>query len=150
MAKRSNTKFETTITCSKETRNTLLKIKAANENLKTYDEVIQRLLFANEGLLNEDYEIIHAPTIAMELESHELNEDNVPVTTVKQPIYYADLKKSNVGKVYSTEQILSERYVFQTAEIIYKTNDFILLKVNTLVKQEQLEEYSELVGVELL
>ena len=150
MIKRSNTKFETTITCSKQTRDTLLKIKDANDNLKTYDEVIQRLLFANEGLLNENFEIIPAPTVAMELESHELNADNVPINTVKQPIYYADLKESNVGKVYSTEQILSERYVFQTAEIIYKTRDFILLKVNTLIKQEQLEQHIELVGVELL
>ena len=150
MTKRSNTKFETTITCSKQTRETLLKIKDANDNLKTYDEVIQQLLYANEGLLNDKFEIIPAPTVAMELESHELSEDNVPVTTVKQPIYYADLKESNVGKVYSTEQILSERYVFQTAEIVYKTNDFILLKVNTLIKQEQLEQHIEFVGVELL
>lgn len=147
--KKTNTAFETTITTSKETRDALNKIKEKN-NLKNYDNVINRLLTANEGVVSKDYEIIYAPKIALILESHELSEDNVPVTTVKQLIYYADLKESNVGKVYSTDNVLSERYVFQTAEIIYKTNDFILLKVDTLIKQDQLEQHIELVGVELL
>ena len=147
--KRTNTAFETTITTSKETRDILNKIKEKN-NLKNYDNVINRLLTANEGVVSKDYEIIYAPKIALTLESHVLDENNVPANTVKQPIYYSDLKQSQVGKVYSTENVLSERYVFQTAEIVYKSTDFILLKVKTLIKQDQLEEYSELVGVELL
>lgn len=147
--KKTNTAFETTITTSKETRDALNKIKEKN-NLKNYDNVINRLLTANEGVVSKDYEIIYAPKIALILESHVLDENNVPANTVKQPIYYSDLKQSQVGKVYSTDNVLSERYVFQTAEIVYKTNDFILLKVDTLIKQDQLEQHIELVGVELL
>ena len=147
--KKTNTAFETTITTSKETRDILNKIKEKN-NLKNYDNVINRLLTANEGVVSKDYEIIYTPKIALILQSSALDENNVPANTVKQPIYYSDLKQSQVGKIYSTENVLSERYVFQTAEIVYKTNDFILLKVDTLIKQEQLEQHIELVGVELL
>ena len=150
MAKRSNTKFETTITCSKETRDILNKIKEGNENINNYDEVIQHLLKSNEGLIKENYEIILSPKVALQLETQELDKNKVPITRNRTPIYYKDLKESYVGKKYTSITATTGRYVQQEAEIVYKTDDFILLKITTVIQQDQLEQHTQLVGVELL
>lgn len=73
--KRSNTKFETSITLSKENRDTLKKIKEEND-FKTYDEVITNLLSAKQGLVKE-YEIVPAPKTALILEHLILDADGV-------------------------------------------------------------------------
>ena len=120
--------------------------------LKNYDEVIQQLLTANEGLISNDYEIISAPKVALKLHANELDNDGVPVKRWELPIYYSDLKVAFIGSNYEMETPISKHYTVQSAEVVYRNpnTDFILLRIKTVIKQEQLEEYSELVGVELL
>lgn len=147
--KKSQNTFETTITLDKNTRDILKKIKNTNK-FKTYNEVILNLLTAEKGIVSKDYNIITKPRTALCLESLILDSNGVQIKSEKLPILYSDLRESDVGKVYGLTKPAAEYYLHQTAEIIFKDSDLILLKIQVEIKQDQLDKHTELLGVELL
>ena len=147
--KRSQSKFETTITLANETKKKLEKIKRAND-CKTYDETIQEILAAKQGLIDEDFEILQKPRIAIILKSIELKPDGSSYVFEEYEIYYSDLKNAEINREYSPSIPKSENYHIQTAKIIYKNDDLILIQINEIIKTDQINEFNDIIAIELL
>ena len=147
--KRSQQKFETSITLSTSTRDKLKKIRDTNEEYKTYDEVITDLLDSKQGFV-DNYEVIKKPRVALIVNSIAIKESGEGHSFDALKVYYDDLKQAPVGKVYSPKTPDTEFYSVETAEVIYKTDDFILVRIHETLQLDQLQEFDSLVGVELL
>lgn len=146
--KKSTTNFETTITISKETRDTLKKIKAETD-YRTYDEIISDLLSAKQGYI-KDYEVITAPKTAMVLNHIVLDDKGVQLQHYELPITYKQLKDASIGQYFTPNKTASKYYTYEAAKVVFKDEDFVVLRVFEEVMQEELSTYNRLVGVELL
>ena len=146
--KRSNTKFETSITLSKENRDKLKKIKEEND-FNTYNEVITNLLSAKQGLIKE-YEIIEAPKTALILEHLILGADGVQLKRNTKEITYKELKSASIGQRYYPTKENAKYYYWQSAEVVFKTDDLVVLRLFDELQQEEFSTSNRLVGVEML
>ena len=146
--KRSTTKFETSITLSKENRDTLKKIRDEND-FKTYNEVITNLLDAKQGIVKA-YDIIEAPKVALTLEHLILGADGVQLKTTTKDITYKELKDASIGERFYPQKENAKYYYWQSAEVVYKSADMIVLRILEEVQQEEFSTSNTLVGVELL
>lgn len=147
----ANSKFNSSISIHNATKEKLGKFRDKME-LRTYDEAINELMDAKQGYISNDYEIIHKPEVALNLKSSIiLDNTNEPIENTvfdEVPIYYDDLKESEIGKVYSTRKPASENYIVETATIVYKTDKLILLAVNEFVNFGEIRTFNHLIGVE--
>ena len=146
--KKSTTNFETTITISKETRDTLKKIKQETD-YRTYDEIISDLLSAKQGYI-KDYEVITAPKTAMVLNHIVLDDKGVQLQHYELPITYKQLKDASIGQYFTPNKTHAKYYTHEAAQVVWKDNDFVVLRVFEEVMQDELSTYNRLVGVELL
>lgn len=146
--KKSTTNFETTITVSKETRDTLKQVKEETD-FRTYDEIITNLLSAKEGYI-KDYEIITAPKTAMVLNHIVLDSNGVQVQHYELPITYNQLKEAAIGQYFTPNKTHAKYYTHEAAQVVFKDSDFVVLRIFEEVMQEELNTYNRLIGVELL
>lgn len=146
--KKSTTNFETTITISKETRDTLKKIKQETD-YRTYDEIISDLLSAKQGYI-KDYEVITAPKTAMVLNHIVLDSNGVQLQHYELPITYKQLKDASIGQYFTPNKTHAKYYTHEAAKVVFKDEDFVVLMIFEEVMQEELSTYNRLVGVELL
>ena len=146
--KKSKTNFETTITLSKQTRDTLKQIKSETK-YRTYDEIISDLLSAKEGYI-KDYEVITSPKIAFVLNNIILDNKGVQLKHYEEQITYKQLKDSSIGQYFTPKKENAKYYIHESAQVVFKDYDFVVLRITEEVKQDEVEEYNRLIGVELL
>ena len=145
---RSKNQFETTITVSKETRDTLKQIKEETE-YRTYDEIISNLLSAKEGYI-KDFEIITTPKVAFVLNHTILDNKGVQLQNHELPVTYKQLRDASMGQYFTPNKTHAKYYTHEAAQVVWKDIDFVVLRFMVEVMQEELSTYNRLVGVELL
>lgn len=146
--KKSTTNFETTITISKTTRDTLKRIKGETD-FRTYDEIISHLLSAKEGYI-KDYEVVTAPKTALILNHIILDDKGVQLQHYELDVTYKQLKDAAIGQYFTPNKTSAKYYTHESAQVVFKDSDFVVLRITEEVMQDELLTYNRLVGVEML
>lgn len=146
--RKSTTNFETTITVSKETRDTLKQIKEETD-FRTYDEIITSLLSAKEGYI-KNYEVITTPKVALILNHIVLDGKGVQLKHYELEVTYKQLRDAAIGQYFTPNKTPARYYTHEAAQVVWKDKDFVVLRIFEEVMQEELLTYNRLVGVELL
>ena len=141
--------YRTSITVSKETRNMLKEIKKKNDEYNNYNDIISDLLSTKEGLIKE-YEIIKRPQTAMVLNYIPIDESGVQINHFELGIKYSQLRNGYVGQIFSPIKGEYDNYIHESAKIIWKDDELVVLKITEEVKQKEMNIYNYLVGIDLL
>ncbi len=137
----------TSIQVTKDLKEQLGKIKEAN-NYNSYQEAIEQLIKDNVSV--KEYEVIHREPIALTLKCIELDDRGSGYLYNQKEISYHELKKADIGDIFSPKLCETEYYIFKKATVIYKDNSFVLLKTYEVLKTpEEYGSFNELIGVDL-
>lgn len=148
--KKTQNKFETSITLDTSTRDTLKMIKEKN-GFRTYNEVLLNLLDAKQGYLNE-LKVIKRPQVAFTLTMLLFNKDGVQVNDYTTPVTYKELKTSEVGDQFGFKQSDTKSdYVNETCTVLYSDGDLVIVKVDGETnKSGNVEYYTHIFAVDLI
>ena len=139
--------YETSIPVNKEIRNKIRELRD-NGDYNGYEDVLNDLIQLKEGYI-KNYHTIKRPKVALEIHSISFDENGSGHRYDTREIYFNDLKESTVGTVFSPTKPESDYYSIETAEILYKNNDFVALGIREITESDHHEKFYTLLGVEL-
>lgn len=133
----------TTIRIREDSR---LKLEALREGKLTFSDVIDKLLKHYQGTVTDDVRNIDRERVALELQFSDYKD-----SFSYYQITFSELKTAEVGQVFSPNvDPNAEVYSCETATVIWRDSDSVLLKVVALVKdEEKVDKFVEVVNVNL-
>ena len=137
----------TSIQVTQDLKEQLGKIKDAN-NYNSYQEAIEQLIKDNTNTNN--YTVISREKIAISLRCIQIDEKGNGYLFNEYNVSYFELKNAGLNDLFSPKLCDGEHYLFKTGKVIYKDENFVLLKINEVVNTpDECNEYHELVGIDL-
>lgn len=148
--KKTQNKFETSITLDTDTRDTLKMIKERN-GFRTYNEVLLNLLDAKQGYIN-DLKIIQRQQVAFTLTMLLFDKQGVQTDSHKTEVTFQDLRNSNTGDVFGVKLIdIDSGYVNETCRVLYSDGDLVIVKVEGVTNQSgTVDSYTHIFAVDLI
>lgn len=126
-----NTGQYTSITVTKDTREELNMIKGVGES---YSDVIKELIKLHAGVIVDNVKEVERPQVALELQNKGLGGNNASEVyeTTHTLVTFKDLSESEVGDKFETEYLNYEYSIDEEAEVIFKDEDSVLLRLKTI------------------
>lgn len=123
-----------------------MKLEALREGNLTFSDVIDNLIKHYQGTVTDDVRNIDRERVALELQFTDYKD-----SFSYYQITFSELKTAEVGKVFSPNvDPNAEIYSCETATVVWRDSDSVLLKVVALVKdEEKVDKFVEVVNVNL-
>lgn len=123
-----------------------MKLEALREGNLTFSDVIDNLIKHYQGTVTDDVRNIDRERVALELQFSDYKD-----SFSYYQITFSELKTAEVGKVFSPNvDPNAEIYSCETATVVWRDSDSVLLKVVALVKdEEKVDKFVEVVNVNL-
>ena len=133
----------TTIRIREDSRMKLEKLREGNF---TFSYVIDNLIKHYQGTVTDDVRNIDRERVALELQFSDYKD-----SFSYYQITFSELKTAEVGQVFSPNvDPNAEVYSCETATVIWRDSDSVLLKVVALVKdEEKVDKFVDVVNVNL-
>lgn len=134
----------TTIRVNNDVANKLRRIQQGTDN--TLSDIIAQCISHIQGTVEYDTENIYREQVAYDLQYYDADSSKVAYVTFK------DCAKANVGDIFNAnDDITAKEYSTESAEVIFKDADSIVLRVT----QRNIEEgkntsHSNIVHISLL
>lgn len=140
----SNRDKHTTIRVKNEVADKLRKIQAGTD--LTLSDIISNCLDHVEGTVENDTENIYREQIAYDLQYYDNDSSKVKYIT------FRDCQNCEIGDVFNANtDITAEEYSNETAEVIFKDADSVVLRLTqTVIEQDNQRKFNNIIHISLL
>ena len=140
----SNRDKHTTIRVKNEVADKLRKIQAGTD--LTLSDIISNCLDHVEGTVENDTENIYREQIAYDLQYYDDDSSKVKYIT------FRDCQNCEIGDVFNANtDITAEEYSNETAEVIFKDADSVVLRLTqTVIEQDNQRKFNNIIHISLL
>ena len=140
----SNRDKHTTIRVRNEVAEKLRKMQSGTD--LTLSDIISNCLDHVEGTVENDTENIYREQIAYDLQYYDDDSSKVKYIT------FRDCQNCEVGDVFNANtDITAEEYSNETAEVIFKDADSVVLRLTqTVIEQDNQRKFNNIIHISLL
>ena len=139
----SNRDGHTTIRVKNEVADKLRKIQEGTDS--TLSDIISQCISHIEGTVEDDTENIYREQVAYDLQYYDADSSKVKYIT------FRDCANSKVGDIFDANtNITSEEYSNKFAEVIFKDQDSVVLRLTqTVIEKDNERRFNKIIHISL-
>ena len=139
----SNRDGHTTIRVKNEVADKLRKIQEGTDS--TLSDIISQCISHIEGTVEDDTENVFREQVAYDLQYYDADSSKVKYVT------FRDCAKCQIGDVFTANNnITAEEYTNESAEVIFKDQDSVVLRLTqTVIEKDNERRFNKIIHISL-